>query len=91
MNSRFFYNQVGHNNLKIKRGKFIKYWRSCVVVVAFFFNLANLQKIIGASEHVYGNTTGAGSFGFGRVFVAVRAGFFIFFGYKKKTQKKLDS
>ena len=79
MNKRFFYLQLARNNLKRNQRNFIPYWLSCVVVVAFFFNLANLQKIIGASGHVYGNTTVAGILSFGTVIVAILAAIFIFY------------
>jgi len=90
MNKRFFYLQLARNNLKRNQRNFIPYWLSCVVVVAFFFNLANLQRMIKAAEHVYGNTTVAGVLSFGTAIVAVLAAIFIFYanGFLMRNRKK---
>lgn len=90
MNSRFFYLQLARNNLKRNRHNFIPYWLSCVVVVAFFFNIDNLQKIIKASNQVYGNTVVSGILWFGTLIVAVLAAIFIFYanGFLMRNRKK---
>ena len=90
MNSRFFYLQLARNNLKRNRHNFIPYWLSCVVVVAFFFNIDNLQKIIKASDQVYGNTVVSGILWFGTLIVAVLAAIFIFYanGFLMRNRKK---
>ncbi len=90
MNGKFFYIHLAQSNIKRNQRNFIPFWLSCAVVAAFFFNLANLQKMIEDAENVYGNTTVAGLLSFGTVIVAVLAGIFVFYAnsFLMKNRKK---
>lgn len=90
MKGNFFYAQLAKSNIQRNKRYFFPYWLSCMVVVAFFFNLANLRDIIRYSEKVYGNTTVAGFLTFGIVIVGVLAAIFIFYAnsFLMKNRKK---
>lgn len=90
MKSNFFYAQLAKTNLQRNKRNFIPFWVSCMVVVAFFFNLLNLKNVIQRAEMVYGNTTVAGFLAFGSVVVALLAAIFIFYAnsFLMKNRKK---
>lgn len=90
MNSNFFYAQLAKSNIKRNQRNFIPFWLSCMIVIAFFFNMLNLQVIVGKSDNVYGNSTVAGFLGFGVVIVAILAAIFIFYAnsFLMKNRKK---
>ncbi|RRD93943.1 ABC transporter permease [Clostridiales bacterium COT073_COT-073] len=90
MKGNFFYVQLAKSNIKRNERNFIPFWLSCMIVVAFFFNMLNLKQIVEHSEDVYGNTTVASFLGFGGVIVGILAAIFVFYAnsFLMKNRKK---
>lgn len=90
MKSNFFYAKLAKSNIERNRRNYIPFWLSCVVVIASFFNLANIKTIIANADRVYGNSTVAGFLTFGTYIVGFLALIFIFYAnsFLMKNRKK---
>lgn len=90
MKSKSFYFQLAKTNIKRNRRVYLPFLLSCMVVVAFFFNLLNLEQILEHSNNVYGNRTVAALLAMGGIVVAALAIVFIFYAnsFLMKNRKK---